>query len=77
MAWNLVQEDDGGARLEASTGASQLNPMTVKFADGVEVELGRGETDTDITYIGLYDAAGTLYYVYIDTGAVTASTTKP
>lgn len=47
--------------------------------DRILRNFGRGETDTDITYIKLYNASGTVCYVYPDAAGtgITVSTTKP
>lgn len=51
---------------------------TFTFATGVDVVIGRGTTDTDITYIALRSANGTKFYIYPDdSGALTTSTTAP
>ena len=43
------------------------------------VEIGRGDTDTDITYIRLKNAGGTDIYIYPNAGGdgITISDTKP
>jgi len=48
-------------------------------ADGTDAEIGRGTTDTDITFIALRNASGTKCYIYPNaTGdGITVSTTKP
>jgi hypothetical protein len=52
--------------------------INTTFATGVTAEIGRGTTDTDITYLSLRSANGTLYYLYPDdSGALILSTTKP
>lgn len=70
MGWNLQQNEDGTARL-ISTEDQGDTPA--------EIEIGRGATDTDITYIALRNASGTKVYIYPDAAgtAVTVSTTKP
>ncbi len=42
-------------------------------------QFGRGETDSDITYLKLYNSAGNLCYIYPDSAGtgITVSTTKP
>jgi len=53
---------------------------TLKVYDGgsTPVEIGRGSTDADITYIALQDSSGTAWYIYPDgSGGLTVSTTKP
>lgn len=78
MAWNLVQLPNGQARVEAS-GASESQHLTIRWADGVEAELGRGTTDTDVTYIALHNETGQKVYIHPNAPAngVTASTIKP
>jgi hypothetical protein len=45
---------------------------------GVDVEIGRGTTDTDQTFITLRSPDGTKFYIEVnDAGAISASTTKP
>lgn len=47
-------------------------------ADGTDVEIGRGTTDTDVTFLTLRSSSGTKYYIVVsDTGALSATTTKP
>lgn len=57
------------------------NLQTKNFFDklGEVAEIGRGVTDTDITYVALRDSVGTKAFVYPTTGgaAITVSTTKP
>lgn len=70
MSWNIKQEAAGGVFvLTDSTDAAKDPP----------VEVGRGVTDTDITYIALRNASGTKVYIYPDAAgtAITVSTTKP
>ncbi len=51
---------------------------TYSFETGVDVVIGRGTTDTDITYISLRSANGTKFYLYPDdSGALILSTTAP
>lgn len=51
------------------------SPTTGNFV----AELGRGETDTDITYLALKNASGVTCYIYPDAAgtAITVSATKP
>lgn len=60
-AGNVVVEVDG------------TSDVTVRWAAGVDVVLGRGTSDTDITYIALRQADGTQYKVYVAAGAVTTT----
>lgn len=77
MSFNLVQKDDASFELLAS-GASVNTEVRVVFADGVDVEMGRGTTDTDQTYIALRSPDGTKRYLVIsDADAVSASTSRP
>jgi hypothetical protein len=61
----------------------QPGDLTLKFIDKTlttnAIEIGRGTTDTDITYIALRNASGTLCYVYPNASAngITVSSTKP
>lgn len=72
MGWNIVQTNAGTFELRddkpGATGGV-LNPS---------IALGRGTTDTDITWLSLRNAAGTRYYIYVSaTGALTAATAIP
>jgi hypothetical protein len=42
-------------------------------------EIGQGDTDTDISYIALRNASGTLCYIYPDSAGtgIVVTTTKP
>lgn len=52
--------------------------LDLEFAQDVEIELGQGASDTDVTFITLRSPNGTKYYLTVaDNGSVTASTTKP
>lgn len=57
------------------------NIQTKNFFDklGEVCEIGRGETDTDITYIALRNASGTKVYIHPDAAgtAITVTPTKP
>jgi hypothetical protein len=78
MAWNFIQKDDGTATLLADGGDSENELLTVEFANNVDVEIGRGDTDTDRTYIAVRRSDGTKVYIFVDTGTtISASTTKP
>lgn len=46
---------------------------------GLLFEIGRGETDTDITYLKMFNADGEACYVYpnADQNDITVSATKP
>lgn len=72
MAWNIVQNESGQFELrddKAGATAGVANPA---------ISLGRGTTDTDITWISLRNAAGTRYYLYVSaTGALTVATAIP
>jgi len=58
-----------------STGDCIIEPSA--YANSVEI--GRGDTDTDITYIRLKNAGGNDIYIYPNAGGdgVTVSNTKP
>jgi hypothetical protein len=78
MAWNLVQDADGSARLVADGGGSHATDVTIEFATGVEAEIGRGTADTDITYIALRAADGSKRYLTLTNANATAvSATRP
>lgn len=76
--FNLLQKDDGSAQFQAQGGGSEEEEFGVEFEDGVDAALGRGETDTDRTYLRLRRSDGTSVYLYVDTGTtLTVSATKP
>ena len=68
MSVNLIQTDIGDLKLD--DGNSTQNERA---------EIGRGVTDTDITYIALRNATGVKSYIYPNAGGtgITVSTTKP
>ena len=78
-------EVDEAMRIEGDTGYLGVGTTTPdeKFeveweGTGVDVEIGRGTTDTDITFIALRSPDGTKFYIEVnDAGAISASTTKP
>jgi len=53
--------------------------IIVTFATGVDAEIGRGTTDTDITYMALRNADGELCYVFpnADQNAIVVQAGKP
>ena len=52
--------------------------LSIYWTTNVDAYIGRGTTDTDVTFIALRNPAGTLYYCYPDgTGTWVCSTTKP
>jgi len=69
MGWNIKQNGDGTVTL-----TDNYSTLPV---DGVVI--GRGTTDTDITYIALRNSAGTLCYIYPATAgnAIVVQTTVP
>lgn len=79
--------NEGDTRLKLMTGAAgtehaAMTSLAAKeFFDksGLVLEIGRGTTDTDITYIALKDSNGDTAYIYPTTGGATAtvSQTKP
>lgn len=68
MSVNLIQTDINNLKLDDGT---TTQPEMA--------EVGRGTTDTDITYIALRNSAGTKCYIYANTAGndITVSTTKP
>lgn len=69
-------------QLNLSIGGSAVwvmsaNAMTTTFASGVDAEIGRGTTDTDVTYIALRATDGTKIYIYTDGISLILSTTAP
>jgi hypothetical protein len=67
MTVNLKQTDLNNLSLDDGTSQPE------------QAEIGRGVTDTDITYIALRNASGTKSYIYPNSGGtgITVSTTKP
>jgi hypothetical protein len=63
----------------ATVSTVQPNPIKVFFDElGFVAELGRGELDSDTTYIALADETGVKRYLTISsTNVVAASATKP
>jgi hypothetical protein len=59
--------------------ASPDEKVDIEFGNtDVDVEIGRGTTDTDVTFLTLRSPDGTKFYVTVDdSGALSASTTKP
>ena len=71
-------------RIEGDTGYIGIGTTTpdetfeIEWAAAVDVEIGRGVTDTDQTFITLRSPDGTKYYIEVDdAGALSASVTKP
>lgn len=65
-----MYEDSGGAGNEAK---AILDPL------GITALIGRGDTDTNITYLGLFNTNATLVYIYPNnagTGLI-VTTVKP
>lgn len=76
--FNKIQDDEGNVIFEADGGGSENEEFIVRFDEDVEAAVGRGETDTDRTYLRLKRSDGTDVYLYVDTGTtLTVSTTKP
>jgi hypothetical protein len=65
-------------RLGVNTDNPQEKVHVVWDTD-VDAELGRGTTDTDITYLGLRNANGTKCYIYPNAAGngIVVSTEKP
>ncbi len=50
----------------------------VEWSDNVDAEIGRGTSDTDVTFLTLRSPNGTKYYITVtDGGTLSVSTTKP
>lgn len=79
MAWNVIQPSDGTVKLVPQGGGSETKEVIIEFAPGVFVGVGRGVTDTDITYLAMKNADGELCYVYPNAAQndITVSATKP
>jgi hypothetical protein len=77
--------NDPRATAVCSGGRDSGHEMTKKVLDsrvdakGQVIEIGRGVTDTDITYIALYNSTGVKTYIYPDAAgtAITVTPTKP
>lgn len=75
-----LSQTSGGQAVVKATGDSVSGNnanLLIEFAPGFDIEVGRGTADTDRTYIALRNSTGVKYYLYVDTTAVIASTTKP
>jgi len=48
--------------------------VAIRWPNGTQVLIGRGTTDTDISYIGLSQADGTVYKVFVASGTITTTT---
>ena len=75
-------EDGEGTVSALYVSTSQIKvtgQIAAEFETNVDIELGRGVTDTDITYIAIRNANGDMCYIYpSDTGkGIKVSTTKP
>lgn len=73
----VQQNADGTAKILATGGGSNLKSVSVEFAPGVEVIVGRGTVDTDRTYIAMRNSSGVLYYIYVDTTTLVTTTVAP
>ena len=75
MAFSVVEDGSLNERIRIKSTGN----IVFKWATGVEAMLGRGETDTDITYIALYNADGEKCYIYPNTDQddIVVSGTKP
>jgi hypothetical protein len=65
-----------------NTGIGTATPdekLEVEFSSSeVDIELGQGTTDSDVTFLTLRSPNGTKYYITVsDAGVFTSSTTKP
>lgn len=82
MAVRRVENDPrapyvGGSVNTESNDASQKVSQRWLDQKGRVAELGRGELGTKITYLSLFDSAGTQYYLYVQAGALVCTTVKP
>jgi hypothetical protein len=58
--------------------ATPEEKFEIEFAPGVDVQIGRGSTDPNVTFIALRSPDGTKYYITVDNdGNLVTSTTKP
>ena len=76
--WNnppLFVKNDGNVGIGTT---SPDEKFEVEFSANVDVEIGQGATDTDVTFLTLRSPNGTKYYVTVnDSGSLSASSTKP
>lgn len=79
MAWNFRQVTDGSAEVFADPNSASENTFVrVIFETDVDVEIGRGSTDTDVTYFTLRDADGAKWYAHTTDGsALSLTSTRP
>lgn len=69
MGWNIAQRGDGDWELTDGETGKPRPPMII----------GRGTTDTDITFIALRNSAGNLIYISPNTAGtgLDVSSTRP
>ncbi len=74
MTAYLINELDNDAVVQLDPRAT----VTFRWANNVDAQLIRGETDTDRTAIALRRSDGTRVYLYVDTGTtLVVSATAP
>lgn len=63
----------------SSSEVKAAGKVTVEFDTGVDAIIGRGTSDTDITYIALRNSAGILCYIYPNStgNGIVVRTTAP
>lgn len=74
MGTYVQQPTNGTDALDTIVQVDGGTDVIVRWPNGTQVLLGRGTADTDISYIGLSQADGTVYKVYVAAGAITTTT---
>ncbi len=71
----LMVTDDGKVGIGTATPGEKF---VIEFAPGVDIEIGQGTADPDVTFIALRSPDGTRYYITVDdAGNLVASTIHP
>lgn len=74
MSAYITQPTAGGNAGELVVNVDSTQDVLVTWGGNVDVMIGRGTTDTDITFIQLRQADGTAYKVYVASGTITTTT---
>lgn len=80
MTWSVQQKDDGDVDIIADGNNSEnVGDVNIIWGSSVAATLGRGTTDTDITFLALRNADGELCYIYPNAtqDGITVSDTHP
>ncbi len=76
--WIRQQLDTGDEKYIANEASNFAGTERISEWDkNVDFAVGRGVAQPTRTYLRLRNTAGTVYYVYIDTTTLVASTTQP